>query len=121
MATKTSSFGTSKREAHDSSAFYARKLYQGDLPCLHRMLIESCDFSAKRSIPHRPLCEWADRIYCHTSEDMSHIPDESVALAFTSPPYNSGKDYDENLNIADYFNLMCRVGSEVYRVLKPGG
>ena len=50
----------------------------------------------------------ADRVYCHTSEDMRHIPDESVALAFTSPPYNSGKDYDENLNIADYFKLMCR-------------
>lgn len=121
MATKTSSFGTPKREAHDSSAFYARKLYQGDLSCLHRMLVEACDISAERSIPYQPICEWADRVYCHTSEDMRHIPDESVALAFTSPPYNSGKDYDENLNIADYFKLMCWVGSEVYRVLKPGG
>lgn len=121
MATRTSSFGTPKREAHDSSAFYARKLYQSDLSSLHRMLIEVCDYSAKRSIPYQPISEWADRIYCHTAEDMSHIPDESVALAFTSPPYNSGKDYDENLNIDDYFKLMCRVGSEVYRVLKPGG
>jgi len=121
VATRTSSFGTPKREAHDSSAFYARKLYQSDLSSLHRMLIEVCDYSAKRSIPYQPISEWADRIYCHTAEDMSHIPDESVALAFTSPPYNSGKDYDENLNIDDYFKLMCRVGSEVYRVLKPGG
>ncbi len=121
MATRTSSFGTPKREAHDSSAFYARKLYQSDLSSLHRMLIEVCDYSAKRSIPYQPISEWADRIYCHTAEDMSQIPDESVALAFTSPPYNSGKDYDENLNIDDYFKLMCRVGSEVYRVLKPGG
>lgn len=121
MATKTSSFGTPKREAHDSSAFYARNLYKGDFHSLHRLLAELGGQITRRRIPDKPLYDWADRIYCQTAEDMSHIPDESVALAFTSPPYNSGKDYDENLNIADYFGLMCRVGSEVYRVLKPGG
>jgi DNA modification methylase len=121
MATKTSSFGTPKREGHDSSAFYARSLYKGDFPSLHRLLVDLCEQKTQRSIPYKPIDEWVDRIYCHTSEDMSHLPDQSVALAFTSPPYNSGKDYDEDLDIVDYFALMSRVGYEVYRVLKPGG
>jgi site-specific DNA-methyltransferase (adenine-specific) len=121
LPTKTSSFGVSKREAHDSSAFYARNLYSGDFITLHRRLIEICKQNAERSVAAAPIDKWADRVYCHTSEDMSHIPDESVALAFTSPPYNSGKDYEQDLDIVAYFSLMSRVGAEVYRVLKPGG
>lgn len=113
MATKTSSFGSSKREAHDSSVFYARNLYSGDFPSLHRLLAELCKQIKKRSVPAKPLHDWVNRIYCHTAEDMSHLPDESVALAFTSPPYNSGKDYDEDLDIGAYFALMSRVGAEV--------
>ena len=44
-----------------------------------------------------------------------------MALAFTSPPYNVGKDYDDNLSLEDYLALVGRVGREVYRTLKPGG
>jgi len=49
------------------------------------------------------------------------IPDNSVALAFTSPPYNVGKDYDENMSLDGYLGLIQNVGREVYRVLRPGG
>ena len=49
------------------------------------------------------------------------LPDESVALAFTSPPYNVGKDYEADLTLEQYLALIGRVGREVYRVLKPGG
>ncbi len=52
---------------------------------------------------------------------MSRVPDESVALAFTSPPYNTGKRYDQDLNLEEYLQLITRVGAEVYRVLVPGG
>ena len=52
---------------------------------------------------------------------MTAIPDNSVALAFTSPPYNVGKDYDDDLSLQAYFDLIRNVGSEVYRVLRPGG
>lgn len=74
-----------------------------------------------RAVEPRPAAEYVDQIYCHTSEDMYHIPDESVALAFTSPPYNVGKVYDDDLDLEEYLNLISRVGAEVYRVLKPGG
>jgi len=65
--------------------------------------------------------EWADKIYKHTSEDMQEIPDNSVALAVTSPPYNASKDYDDNLTLDEYLALIAGVGKEVYRVLRPGG
>jgi modification methylase len=68
-----------------------------------------------------PLESWANQIYTTSSEDMSAIPDNSVALAFTSPPYNVGKDYDVNMNLQEYLDFIARVAKEVYRVLLPGG
>ncbi len=108
--TRTSSFGVSKREAHDASEFYARNLYR------------SADIRAEEPAEGSPAQPetWADRIYNQSSESMP-IPDSSVALAFTSPPYNVGKDYDENMTLEQYLGLIRAVGAEVYRVLKPGG
>ena len=65
--------------------------------------------------------DWVDRIYCRSSEDMSVIPDNSVALVFTSPPYNVGKEYDNDMDLKDYLGLIRRIAGEVYRVLRPGG
>ena len=39
----------------------------------------------------------------------------------TSPPYNVGKDYDENLDLDEYKQLLKDVFSEVFRVLINGG
>lgn len=118
--TSTSSFGTSKREGHDSSSFYNRSLYKDGALNLFQAS-PATESQARRTVAARPLSDWADRIYCHSSEDMIAIPDESVALAFTSPPYNAGKEYDLDLNLEEYLDLIGRVGAEVYRVLKPGG
>jgi site-specific DNA-methyltransferase (adenine-specific) len=52
---------------------------------------------------------------------MQNVPDNSVALAFTSPPYNVGKDYDDNMDLQRYLSLIRDVGKEVYRTLRPGG
>ena len=105
--TRTSSFGVSKRENHDSSPFYNRDLYSaaGEAPS-----------------PQPPTTDeqWLDRLFQQSSEAMP-LPDASVALAFTSPPYNVGKEYDADLSLKDYLGLIRNVGCEVYRVLKPGG
>jgi len=39
----------------------------------------------------------------------------------TSPPYNVTKEYDNNLNLNEYLDLLNRVWKETYRVLVPGG
>lgn len=118
--TRTSEFGTSRRESHDSSTFYNRNLYQTPAEPIFVNGRNTAD-PGRRSISPKPMEEFVDRIYCHTSEDMYHVPDETVALAFTSPPYNVGKKYDEDLSLNEYLDFITRVGREVYRVLKPGG
>ena len=110
--TKTSSFGVSKREGHDSTAFYKRSMY-GNAASVETLQMISPEQSTGVSI-------WADQIYCQSAEQIP-LPDQSVALAFTSPPYNVGKDYDVDLSLKDYLGFIQRVGREVYRVLQPGG
>lgn len=110
--TRTSSFGTTGRESHDSSDFYARQVFQGiggwsaeDTPHVEPKVVEG---------------EWRDRLYNESSESMN-VPDNSVGLAFTSPPYNVGKTYESDLLLSDYLSLIERVAREVYRVLVHGG
>jgi site-specific DNA-methyltransferase (adenine-specific) len=52
---------------------------------------------------------------------MKELPDNSVHLMVTSPPYNVGKDYDEDLTLEEYLVFLKRVWAETYRVLVPGG
>lgn len=107
--TKTSSFGVSKRESHDSSEFYSRKMYDesGDDP----------GDQVEKSIPTDVL----DTVICGDSRDLSMIPDGSVHLMVTSPPYNVGKDYDEDLDLEEYLGLLRGIFAEVYRKLVMGG
>jgi len=52
---------------------------------------------------------------------MTEIPDQSVHLVVTSPPYNTNKEYEQGMGFDDWLQLMQRVFGEVQRVLVPGG
>lgn len=119
--TKTYSFGSSSRESHDSAEFYSRNLYGDDLAAVFEQLDCLVAERGTRSVEAKERCEWTNRIYCHSSEEMLQVPDNSVGLAFTSPPYNAGKDYDLDLGLPEYLSLLARVAAEIYRVLVPGG
>ena len=108
--TQTSTFGTPGRINHDSSKFYSGKLYEG-LNSDKKIV-----YSENQIQP-----ENLNKIFCKTSEVMSEIPDNSVHLMVTSPPYNVGKEYDENLSLNEYREFLKRVFEETYRVLVPGG
>ena len=123
--TRTSDFGVSKREGTtpaSSMPAVCTARVQGGVP---RLLVEQAAPSGplpeSRTVPPRPLPEWADQIYCHTSEEMLQVPDNSVALAFTSPPYNTGKQYEPDLDLVEYLDLIGRVAAEIYRCPAPGG
>ena len=62
-----------------------------------------------------------DQVFIQSSESMDQLPDDCVALMVTSPPYNVGKDYDEDLDLDEYLDLLRRVFTETYRVIEPGG
>jgi modification methylase len=108
--TRTSAFGTPGRISHDSSAFYAGKL------CSQVQPPGVCEY-IENPIP--PEC--LNTILAKSSEDMAELPDHSVHLMVTSPPYNVGKDYDEDLTLEEYLEFLKRVWQEVHRVLVPGG
>jgi site-specific DNA-methyltransferase (adenine-specific) len=109
-STKTSSFGSPGRVAHDASAFYSARLYDDQPQATESQYIEN-------PIPPEKL----DTIFHASSESMSDLPDNSVHLMVTSPPYNVGKDYDDDLTLAEYLSFLKRVWVETYRVLVPGG
>lgn len=55
-------------------------------------------------------------------EVMKGIPDKSIDIVVTDPPYNIGKDFaNENLTIIDYINWCDKWITECNRVLKFGG
>jgi DNA modification methylase len=108
--TKTSSFGSPGRSAHDASAFYAARLYE-DQPHVGKLEY------VENPVPPDRL----DRIFKVSSEQMAELPDNSVHLVVTSPPYNVGKDYDADLTLDEYLAFLRRVWAETFRVLVPGG
>lgn len=108
--TKTSSYGTSGRINHDSSQFYNSRLYEGLTTTEKIEYIEN-------EIPPK----YINNIFCKSSEQMDELPDNSVHLMITSPPYNVTKEYDDNLSLDEYVDLLNRVWKETYRVLVPGG
>ena len=110
--TKTSRFGTSKRENHDSSEFYNLKIYrESELPAE----------VVQNIVENKILSGNLDNIFAKSSRKMSEIPDSSVHLMVTSPPYNVGKDYDKDLDAKAYRRLLKDVLKETFRVLVPGG
>ncbi len=79
-----------------------------------------------------------DTIYHASSENMIEIPDASVDLVVTSPPYNidiqygnktangkvlesKGIKYNDNMAEDEYRAMLSTVFSECKRVLKPNG
>lgn len=109
-STETSSFGSTGRFSHDSSRFYNSRLYADRQPDQGPELVEA-------SVP----AEFLDRVLCRSSEQMSELPDHCVHLMVTSPPYNVSKEYDQDLTLDEYRDLLRRVMSETYRVLATGG
>jgi modification methylase len=108
-ATSTRSFGTGKREGHDSSAFYKRELFTTTPGEIRSDRINQ--------VPAACL----DKVFQKSSESMNELPDDSVSLMVTSPPYNVGKDYDLDLTLDQYLHFLKGVLAETHRVLVPGG
>lgn len=111
MGTSTSSFGVGKRESHDSTDFYAR-------------------FAPPEVSDDDTLGDPGelDVIHVGDSRDMTAVPDASVALVVTSPPYFAGKEYETALgeghvpgDYLDYLAMLRDVLAECVRTLEPGG
>src|SRR5205085_28329 len=109
--TQTSRFGVSRRENHDASAFYAR--------------FTPPKLSADSAVqPDKAV----DEIFVGDAREMKQVPEGSVALVVTSPPYFAGKEYEEALGeghipatYLEYLQMLEDVFAECVRKLEPGG
>lgn len=114
QGTSTSKFGVSRREGHDSSAFYER------FPVPE--ISEDDEVSP-------PSC--VDQLWVGDARKMDltgEIADNSVALVVTSPPYFVGKEYEEAVgqghipaDYVDFLAMLEEVFAECVRKLEPGG
>ncbi len=112
--TSTSTFGVGRREAHDSSTFYAR--------FTPPLLSDDSDVGRPTTL---------DAVWAGDAREMDHhgdIADNSVALVVTSPPYFAGKEYEAALGVghvpADYhayLAMLDAVFAQCFAKLEPGG
>ncbi|WP_407415935.1 DNA-methyltransferase [Methanobrevibacter sp.] len=108
--TQTTTFGSVVRESHSSKKFYSSKLYRDyEIP-------KNIEFRENK-INNSDL----NRLYCKSSEVMDEIPDDSIHLMITSPPYNVGKEYDDDLTLDEYLGLLTTVFSQTHKKLVTGG
>lgn len=103
----------SKRENHDASGFYARF---------------SAPTIVKDEVVNPAPDEAYDQIYGRDARHMDEVPDGSVALVVTSPPYFAGKEYEAALgqghvpkSYLEYLGMLEQVFAECVRKLESGG
>ncbi len=108
--TETSAFGTNGRINHDSSKFYNSRLYSE---------LESKEVTDKteNELPK----EFINKLILGSAENMNELPNNSIHLMITSPPYNVSKEYDDDLSLKEYLQLLENSFKETYRVLVNGG
>jgi site-specific DNA-methyltransferase (adenine-specific) len=121
--TTTTSFGTGARESHDSSAFYER--------------FTPPTISDSNDVATVPEAVLADPIRVMDSRKIHEVlPENSVALVVTSPPYFVGKEYelavagDPNTRrdgsaipttYLEYLEMLHDIFASCLKVLEPGG
>ncbi|MCB9431237.1 MAG: site-specific DNA-methyltransferase [Ardenticatenaceae bacterium] len=65
----------------------------------------------------------ADIVAFHgdANDFINTLPDESVKLIITSPPYNLGKEYEDTVSIEAYLNTQSQTLENLSRILQPDG
>ena len=54
-------------------------------------------------------------------EFVTQIPDNSIALIVTSPPYNLGKEYEDRVSIEKYLKTQAQLIAQLHRILRNDG
>jgi DNA modification methylase len=65
----------------------------------------------------------ADLVVYHgdVNDFVATLPDNSIKLIITSPPYNLGKDYESRVAIESYLETQSEVITQLYRILREDG
>jgi site-specific DNA-methyltransferase (adenine-specific) len=110
--TSTSNFGVGRRESHDASEFYKR--------------FRPPDISEDDKLAIAP--DLGDGCIEGDIRERDDLPNGSVALVVTSPPYFAGKEYEEALGMGqipasygEYLDMLREVFAVCVKKLEPGG
>ena len=60
-------------------------------------------------------------VYIKDSRDMSELPNKSVHMVLSSPPYNVGMEFEKGITFDEHLEMVKDVLKECARVLVPGG
>ncbi len=73
-------------------------------------------------LPHPISPNWLKNLMvcADVLEMLAYVPDESVHLTFTSPPYYNARDYTLYRSYEEYLDFLVRVFREVHRITKEG-
>lgn len=73
------------------------------------------------------MADYLNKVFCSSSAQMAELPDESIDLIFTSPPYEKLRRYSDspddlgNYQGEEFVGKLAPVLREACRVLKPTG
>ncbi len=59
-------------------------------------------------------------VHGDVQEILKHVPDESIHLTFTSPPYYNARDYSIYQSYDEYLKFLENTFKEVHRITKEG-
>ncbi|MBI4722702.1 MAG: HEAT repeat domain-containing protein [Candidatus Stahlbacteria bacterium] len=76
----------------------------------------------KTGQPHTKTYEFLKNVVVNgdVRDVLKIVPDESIHLTFTSPPYYNARDYSIYQSYQEYLQFLDKVFREVYRVTKEG-
>jgi len=76
----------------------------------------------KSALPHAETYEYLKNVIVSgdVREVLKNVPDESIHLTFTSPPYYNARDYSIYPSYEAYLNFLKEVFLETHRITKEG-
>jgi len=74
------------------------------------------------SIPHATTYDYLKNVVVNADvmDALKYVPDESVHLTFTSPPYYNARDYSIYPSYQAYLEFLDKVFQETHRITKEG-
>lgn len=76
----------------------------------------------EHSLPHPETYDFLKNIVVNADvlETLSNVPDDSIHLTFTSPPYYNARDYSIYSSYDAYLTFLTDVFRETHRITKEG-
>ncbi|MBP3564064.1 MAG: HEAT repeat domain-containing protein [Alistipes sp.] len=76
----------------------------------------------KDTKPHNEVLPYLKNVVVNGDvlEVLENVPEDSVHLTFTSPPYYNARDYSIYTSYDEYLHFLKKVFTETYRITKEG-